>query len=86
MLENCQEISDGQLLFFFQPLYFTVFSSFLLKSNPLDQETQLFRSCQVGQVQCRHDQQAAPVEVHTVEILHHPQQCPDVGRNDKFVQ
>ena len=38
---------------------------------------------QVGQVQGRHDQQAAPVEGHKVEVLHPPQQCPVVGRHDK---
>ena len=37
-----------------------------------------------GQVQGRHGQQAEPVERHKVEVLHPPQQCPVVGRHDKF--
>ena len=39
---------------------------------------------QAGQVQGRHDQQAAPVERHKMEVLHPQQQCPVVGRHDKF--
>jgi hypothetical protein len=39
---------------------------------------------QVGHVQGRHDQQAAPAERHKVEVLHPPQQCPVLGRPDKF--
>ena len=39
---------------------------------------------QVGQVQGRHGQQAAPVERHQVEVLHPPQQCTVIGRHDKF--